>query len=99
MKTLRFVSIVGAAALVVSACSSGAGSSGAASAAASGAASAGGSAGASTAAGGGSTAGAYIPIVSKGFQHQFWQAVKKGAEGEAAKEKVKGNLEGPQTED
>lgn len=22
----------------------------------------------------------YIPIISKGFQHQFWQAVKTGAE-------------------
>ena len=22
----------------------------------------------------------YIPLVSKGFQHQFWQAVKKGSE-------------------
>ena len=44
------------------------------------------------------TAGAYIPIVSKGFQHQFWQAVKKGAEEEAAKENVKVNFEGPETE-
>ena len=26
----------------------------------------------------------YIPLVSKGFQHQFWQAVKLGAE-QAAK--------------
>ena len=26
----------------------------------------------------------YIPIVSKGFQHQFWQAVKKGAEDKGA---------------
>jgi ABC-type sugar transport system substrate-binding protein len=22
----------------------------------------------------------YIPLISKGFQHQFWQAVKAGAE-------------------
>lgn len=22
----------------------------------------------------------YIPLVSKGFQHQFWQAVKQGAD-------------------
>jgi ABC-type sugar transport system substrate-binding protein len=22
---------------------------------------------------------AYIPLISKGFQHQFWQAVKAGA--------------------
>ena len=27
----------------------------------------------------------YIPLISKGFQHQFWQAVKLGA-GQAAKE-------------
>ena len=27
----------------------------------------------------------YIAVVSKGFQHQFWQVVKKGAE-DAAKE-------------
>ena len=25
----------------------------------------------------------YIPLISKGFQHQFWQAVKLGAEQEA----------------
>jgi ribose transport system substrate-binding protein len=40
----------------------------------------------------------YIPIVSKGFQHQFWQAVKKGAEEEAAKEGVTVNFEGPENE-
>ncbi len=27
----------------------------------------------------------YIPLISKGFQHQFWQAVKQGAE-QAAKD-------------
>ncbi|MCS6826982.1 MAG: hypothetical protein NZ553_10255, partial [Caldilinea sp.] len=26
----------------------------------------------------------YIPVISKGFQHQFWQAVKLGAERAAA---------------
>ena len=26
----------------------------------------------------------YVPIVSKGFQHQFWQAVKQGSEQAAA---------------
>ena len=26
----------------------------------------------------------YIPVISKGFQHQFWQAVQKGAEQAAA---------------
>ena len=40
----------------------------------------------------------YIAIVSKGFQHQFWQAVKKGAEQEAAKENVRITFEGPPTE-
>src|SRR4051794_38156150 len=48
--------------------------------------------------GGGGGDQPYIAIVSKGFQHQFWQAVKKGAEDEA---KVKGariTFEGPPTE-
>jgi ribose transport system substrate-binding protein len=40
----------------------------------------------------------YIAIVSKGFQHQFWQAVKKGAEQEAAKEGVRITFEGPAAE-
>jgi ribose transport system substrate-binding protein len=39
-----------------------------------------------------------IAIISKGFQHQFWQAVKKGADDEAAKEGVKVTFEGPATE-
>ena len=40
----------------------------------------------------------YIPLVSKGFQHQFWQAVKLGAEQEAQKLNVKISFEGPETE-
>ncbi len=40
----------------------------------------------------------YIAIVSKGFQHQFWQAVKKGAEAEAAKEGATITFDGPATE-
>src|SRR5690349_20579745 len=40
----------------------------------------------------------YIAIVSKGFQHQFWQAVKQGAESEAAKENVRITFEGPAAE-
>jgi ribose transport system substrate-binding protein len=51
--------------------------------------------GASSAAGGGQK---YIAIISKGFQHQFWQAVKKGAEQEAAKQGVKVTFEGPASE-
>jgi ribose transport system substrate-binding protein len=54
------------------------------------------SAGASAGASG--AAGAYIPIVSKGFQHQFWQAVKKGAEDQAKTEGVTVNFEGPEKE-
>ncbi|TMB83183.1 MAG: substrate-binding domain-containing protein [Chloroflexi bacterium] len=78
MKSKRFFAILGAAALVLAACSSNTGASGSAS--------------------GGGTAKPYIPIVSKGFQHQFWQAVKKGAEQEAAKENVTVNFEGPASE-
>ncbi len=40
----------------------------------------------------------YIAIVSKGFQHQFWQAVKKGAEQEAEKQGARITFEGPATE-
>jgi len=40
----------------------------------------------------------YIPLVSKGFQHQFWQAVKLGAEQEAKKDGVKINFIGPESE-
>lgn len=40
----------------------------------------------------------YIPLISKGFQHQFWQAVKAGAEKAAADYKVRVTFEGPETE-
>ncbi len=40
----------------------------------------------------------YIAIISKGFQHQFWQAVKKGAEQQAAKDGVEITFEGPASE-
>jgi ribose transport system substrate-binding protein len=40
----------------------------------------------------------YIAIVSKGFQHQFWQAVKQGAETEAAAQGVRISFEGPASE-
>jgi len=39
----------------------------------------------------------YIPLVSKGFQHQFWQAVKSGAEQAAKDLKVKVTFEGPES--
>lgn len=51
--------------------------------------------------GGGSGAGGsgpLIAIVSKGFQHQFWQAVKKGAEDEAAAKGARTTFVGPATE-
>src|SRR5689334_20866869 len=40
----------------------------------------------------------YIPLISKGFQHQFWQAVKAGAEKAAKDYNVKVTFEGPETE-
>ena len=39
-----------------------------------------------------------IPIVSKGFQHQFWQAVHNGAEQAADEFGVEITFEGPDTE-
>ncbi|MCJ7709786.1 MAG: substrate-binding domain-containing protein, partial [Chloroflexi bacterium] len=40
----------------------------------------------------------YIAIVSKGSQHQFWQAVQKGATDEAAKLGATITYEGPASE-
>lgn len=40
----------------------------------------------------------YIPLVSKGFQHQFWQAVKSGAEQAADEYGVTITFEGPDNE-
>ncbi|MFV0491076.1 MAG: ABC transporter substrate-binding protein [Pseudorhodobacter sp.] len=40
----------------------------------------------------------YIPLISKGFQHQFWQAVKTGADKAAAEFGVEVTFEGPDTE-
>ena len=40
----------------------------------------------------------YIPVISKGFQHQFWQAVKSGAEKAAADFNVDITFEGPESE-
>jgi ribose transport system substrate-binding protein len=40
----------------------------------------------------------YIPVISKGFQHQFWQAVKQGSEQAAADYNVDITFEGPATE-
>lgn len=40
----------------------------------------------------------YIAVISKGFQHQFWQAVKAGAEKAAVDYDVTITFEGPETE-
>ncbi|WP_354666061.1 substrate-binding domain-containing protein [Rhizobium sp. S96] len=40
----------------------------------------------------------YFAIISKGFQHQFWQAVKAGAEEAAKKNGVTITFEAPETE-
>lgn len=40
----------------------------------------------------------YIPLVSKGFQHQFWQAVKSGAEQAGKDLDVRVTFEGPESE-
>jgi len=40
----------------------------------------------------------YIPVISKGFQHQFWQAVKLGSDQAAADYNVDITFEGPATE-
>jgi ribose transport system substrate-binding protein len=40
----------------------------------------------------------YIPIVSKGFQHQFWQAVKLGAEQKGEELNAEVNFIGPASE-
>src|SRR6058998_2143623 len=54
--------------------------------------------GAAPAGGGGAGAKPYIPMISKGFQHQFWQAVKQGAEKAAVQYNVNITFEGPENE-
>lgn len=39
-----------------------------------------------------------VALISKGFQHQFWQAVKQGAEAKGAELDVKVTFEGPAAE-
>jgi ribose transport system substrate-binding protein len=45
-----------------------------------------------------SSAKPYIPVISKGFQHQFWQAVKQGSEQAAKDLNVDITFEGPESE-
>lgn len=40
----------------------------------------------------------YIPVISKGFQHQFWQAVRLGSEQAAKDFNVDITFEGPESE-
>lgn len=40
----------------------------------------------------------FIPLISKGFQHQFWQAVRAGAEQAAGEFNVEMTFEGPDSE-
>ena len=40
----------------------------------------------------------YIPVISKGFQHQFWQAVKQGSEQAAKDFNIRTTFEGPEGE-
>ncbi len=40
----------------------------------------------------------YIAVISKGFQHQFWQTVMKGSEDAAAKYGVEMTFQGPPSE-
>ncbi|MEZ3159559.1 ABC transporter substrate-binding protein [Microbacterium sp. BWT-B31] len=46
----------------------------------------------------GADAKPYVALISKGFQHQFWQAVKAGAEQAAEEFDVEVTFEGPDTE-
>ena len=50
------------------------------------------------AAGGNETTGYKFEIVSKGFQHQYWQAVLKGSQNKAAELGAKINFVGPDSE-
>jgi ribose transport system substrate-binding protein len=53
---------------------------------------------ASAAASASPAAKAFIPMISKGFQHQFWQAVKQGADKAAAQFNVTITFQGPENE-
>jgi len=79
----RLLALVAVAAVGVTACTTGGGT-------------------ASPAGGGSPAAGGdgdiYIPVISKGFQHQFWQAVRQGAEDAASDLGVTITFEGPENE-
>ena len=93
-RTTRLLAAMGSLAIVLAACTSGGASNAPSSAAPASAPAA--SAGGSPSAGTG--AKPYIPVISKGFQHQFWQAVKSGAEKAAVDFNADITFEGPATE-
>jgi ribose transport system substrate-binding protein len=92
--TSRILAAAGSLAIVLAACTSGGASNAPSSTAPASAPAA--------SAGGGASAGTgakpYIPVISKGFQHQFWQAVKSGAEKAAVDFNADITFEGPATE-
>jgi ribose transport system substrate-binding protein len=91
--TSRILAVAGSLAIVLAACSGGGASNAPSSAGSSQpAASSGGNASPGTG------AKPYIPIISKGFQHQFWQAVKSGAEKAATDLNAEITFEGPASE-
>ena len=85
-------------ALVVSACGSGGGGGNASSPSPSPSASQPAESPSSPSAQAGGSERYFIPIISKGFQHQFWQAVKLGAERAASELGVDITFEGPESE-
>jgi ribose transport system substrate-binding protein len=93
-RTTRLLAAMGPLAIVLAACTGGGASNPPSSAgpASAPAASAGGSPSAGTG------AKPYIPVISKGFQHQFWQAVKSGAEKAAVDFNADITFEGPASE-
>ena len=91
--TSKILAVAGSLAIALAACSGGGASNAPSSAGSSQpAASSGGNASPGTG------AKPYIPVISKGFQHQFWQAVKSGAEKAAVDLNAEITFEGPATE-
>ena len=91
--TSRILAVAGSLAIVLAACSGGGASNAPSSA---------GSSQPAASSGGGASSGTgakpYIPVISKGFQHQLWQAVKSGAEKAATDLNAEITFEGPATE-
>jgi ribose transport system substrate-binding protein len=99
MKLARILSLTATVALAAAACSGSAASQAPASAAPAASVNTSGQASAYTPpTEAGAAKGKSIAIISKGEQHQFWQAVKKGALDEATKLGVVATYQGPATE-